>query len=83
MSILQIAETIKENVDDVTIEFVPARPGDFSGKEVSSTRAKEELGWEAITSFKDGVSRYIEWFRERQSLRESEKADIERIVAGL
>jgi nucleoside-diphosphate-sugar epimerase len=42
-----------------------ARPGDFSGKEVSSARAREELGWEATTPFAEGVERYVEWRRDR------------------
>ena len=47
-----------------------ARPGDFSGKEVSSARAREELGWQAGTPFVDGVARYVEWRRERDALEE-------------
>lgn len=66
VSIRQIAETIQKILGDVKIEYVEARTGDFSGKEVSSQRAKEELGWEARVDFEEGVRRYIEWFRERE-----------------
>ncbi|HAG10137.1 MAG TPA: epimerase [Desulfotomaculum sp.] len=66
ISIRQIAETVREIIGDVKIEYIPARPGDFSGKEVVSQLAKEELGWEPKISFREGVKRYVEWFKETQ-----------------
>lgn len=76
ITIKQIAETIKKILGDVKIEYTPARPGDFSGKEVSSEFAKKELGWEPKTSFKEGVRRYIEWYKSREDGR---KKDLEQI----
>ncbi len=67
ITIRQIAETVQKIVGDVKIEYVPARPGDFSGKEVSSELARKELGWEPKISFEEGVSRYIKWFRDREA----------------
>jgi UDP-glucose 4-epimerase len=69
VSILQIAETIKGVVGDVTIEHTEARPGDFGGKEVDSNRAEAELGWKASTPFAEGVRRYVEWYKTRQQNR--------------
>ncbi len=69
VTIKQIAETIKKILGDVKIEYTPARPGDFSGKEVSSDLAKNELGWEPKISFEEGVRRYIEWYKEREEKR--------------
>jgi len=65
VSVLGIAETVRDVVGDVPIVHTEARPGDFAGKEVSTTRARLELGWRPATSFADGVSRYIDWFQER------------------
>jgi UDP-glucose 4-epimerase len=76
VTIRQIAETIQKILGDVKIEYVPARPGDFSGKEVSSQSAKVELGWEAQTPFEEGIRKYIAWFQERERRR---KADWERV----
>lgn len=71
ITIKQIAETIGKILGNVKIEYVPDRPGDFKGKEISCDRAKQELGWEPRTSFETGVRRYIEWFKHRE---EGEKA---------
>jgi UDP-glucose 4-epimerase len=65
ITIKQIAETIQRVIGNVKIEYVPSRPGDFSGKEVSSQLAKVELGWEPKTHFQEGVKRYVEWYKTR------------------
>jgi UDP-glucose 4-epimerase len=63
VTILEIAERVQENVDTCEITHTPPRPGDFPGKSISNERALAELGWEAKTSFKEGVRQYVEWVR--------------------
>lgn len=82
VSIRQIAETIQRLVDDVRIEHIEARPGDFSGKEVSSRLAKEELGWEPKVSFEEGVRRYVEWFRDRKQARQDAWERVDALLKG-
>ncbi len=65
ISIKDIAETIKKILGDVKIEYIEGRPGDFSGKEISNKKAKEELGWAPETCFEDGVRNYIDWYQEQ------------------
>jgi len=75
VTIRQIADTVARLIGNVAIERVPARAGDFSGKEVSSERARLELGWCPKTDFTEGVRRYVEWYREQlneASLRAAE-----------
>jgi UDP-glucose 4-epimerase len=67
VTILEIAEAVRGAVGDVQIVHTEARPGDFSGKEVSSARAREELDWEASTPFAEGVTRYVDWRRDRDA----------------
>ena len=43
-TIVEIAHTVRDLLGDVEITHTEGRPGDFSGKEVSSQRALEELG---------------------------------------
>ncbi len=66
ISIRQIAETLQEILGPVEIATTPARPGDFSGRRVSSARAEKELGWKASTPLRQGIERYIAWYRSRQ-----------------
>ncbi len=82
VTIKQIAETIKKILGDVTIEYTPARQGDYSGKDVSSIRAEKELGWVPGTRFEDGVRRYIEWYKEREDKRNADRDKIDEILKG-
>ena len=66
VTVLEVAEGIKKVLgDDVKLEFVPARPGDFGGKEVSASKAHQELDWFPTVSFEEGMKRTVEWFREK------------------
>jgi len=80
ITIKQIAETIQKIIGNVKIEYTPARPGDYSGKEVSSELAKKELGWEPKVSFEEGVRRYIEWFKKVENERKSQWAKIDKML---
>jgi UDP-glucose 4-epimerase len=68
-TILEIAEAVRDLVGDAEIVHTPARAGDFGGKEVSSERALEDLGWEPVTPFREGARRYVQWRREREAAR--------------
>jgi UDP-glucose 4-epimerase len=76
VSIRQIAETVQKLIGNVRIDYVPARPGDFSGKEISSRLAREELGWVPQTPFEEGVRRYIQWYQNRA---DKQKQDWQRV----
>ncbi len=63
VSVRRIAELVRELVNpQLEIEFVPARPGDFTGRPVSAEKAERLLGWQASTPFDDGVRRYLDWW---------------------
>ncbi len=66
VTVLEVAEGIKKVLgDEVKLEFVPARPGDFGGKEVTASKARQELDWCPTVSFEEGLKRTIEWFRQK------------------
>lgn len=68
VTVLEVAEGIRQIVgDQVKIEFVPDRPGDFSGKAVAAEKARRELGWKPTTEFEDGLQKTVAWFRQRWS----------------
>lgn len=66
ITVLEVAQGIRANIGDhVKIEFVPERPGDFGGKEVSAEKARRELCWSPTVEFEEGLRRTVEWFRKR------------------
>jgi len=77
VTIKQIAETVRKLAGNVPIEYIEGRPGDFSGKEISSERARRELNWQPKVGFEEGVRRYIAWYKERaeERRRDAEKLD--------
>lgn len=65
ISIKEMAETIQNLVaNDVQIEYLPARPGDYEGKEGSNDKIKRLLGWEPKIDFEEGMRKTIEWFKQ-------------------
>lgn len=80
ISIKQIAENIKKILKDVKIEYIPNRPGDFSGKEISNRKAKEEISWEPRTKFEEGLARYIEWYKGYEEKRKQGWDKIDKIL---
>jgi len=64
ISVKEVAEIVREFIGNVQIEHKEARSGDFFGRTVSCEKAKRELGWEPKVDFREGVRRYIEWYRE-------------------
>ena len=62
-TICQIAEAIQGIIKNVEIEYISARPADFSGTEILAEKAREELNWIPNTTFNDGLRKYIEWFK--------------------
>ncbi len=61
VSVREIAETVRELVRAVPVEYVPARTADYQGVSVSGALAKELLDWVPVTPFAEGVHRYLEW----------------------
>jgi UDP-glucose 4-epimerase len=65
VTIKEVAETVKEIIgNNVEIKYEKGRPGDYSGIVVSNEKAKRELGWEPKIDFREGMERYIAWYKE-------------------
>ncbi len=66
ITIRRIAETVlRLTGSDGGIEFVPARAGDYSGKDVSSEKARRELGWVPEVPFEEGMKHTVPWLIDR------------------
>ena len=62
-SVLDIAQRIKERMNSKSeIMLVGDRPGQVFRHTSSTAKAKQLLGWEATTAFKDGLDRTIDWY---------------------
>ena len=82
VTVRQIAQAIEKIIGRVKIEYTPERPGDFSGKEISSDLAKKELGWETRVSFEEGLRRYIKWYQKRLEEEKSDAENLNKILKG-
>ena len=82
ITIKKIAETIQKIVGDMEIKYVQGRPGDFSGKEISSELAERELGWNPKVNFEEGIRRYIVWYKEREERRRNDWKKLDKELKG-
>ena len=64
ISIKDIADTIRDLMDDeVSVQYIPERPGDYEGKEASNEKINSLLDWKPKIDFKEGMKKTIEWFK--------------------
>ena len=64
VTIREVAETVKKLVGNVSIEYEKARTGDYAGKIVSTKKASKELNWQPKVDLEEGVTRYIQWYKD-------------------
>jgi UDP-glucose 4-epimerase len=82
ISITEVARTIDKVLGGgVKIEHTPARPGDYAGKEISAKKVLEELEWEPIVGFEEGMKRTIEWFKTKYANEERNENQRSLLVA--
>jgi len=66
VSILDMAKMIKEITKSGSeIVFIPQRPGQILKEEILAQKAKKLFGWQARTSFKEGLEKTYKWFLEK------------------
>jgi UDP-glucose 4-epimerase len=67
ISIQQVASEIVQALgrNDLSIDHIAGRPGDVHVLSADTARARTLLGYRAEIEFKQGVRRYIDWFRNR------------------
>jgi UDP-glucose 4-epimerase len=69
IAIREVAATIDRLMGGgVRIEFLPARAGDYDGKEVSAAKARSELEWQPTIDFEEGMRRTIAWYKTRSDV---------------
>lgn len=64
VTINELAGLIKEILGDgITVKRRPSREDDYQGELLDIGLAREELGWEPEVDIREGVKRYIEWYK--------------------
>jgi len=82
ITIKQIAQTIQKIIENVKVEYIQGRPGDFSGKDVSGELAKRELEWSPKVNFEEGIRRYIAWYKGREEKRRNDWEKLDKELKG-
>ena len=66
VSVNEIHHVLAEFIGEVSPpQHGPPRPGDIAKIWLDVTSAQRDLGWQANTSFQDGISKTVEWFRQQ------------------
>ena len=69
VSVRQLVDTLRTLLgEQLEVVYLPARAGDYAGREVSAAKALRLLGWEATTKFEDGLAAYVAWYRAQHDL---------------
>jgi UDP-glucose 4-epimerase len=64
IEIRTLAEVIRDEIDpSLNLEYADPRVGDARHTHADVSKARELVGYEPTTSIRDGVSRFIEWYR--------------------
>lgn len=62
----ELIETLEDVIgQEAIIEELPDQPGDVPQTSADVSKAKAIWNWEPQVSIKDGLTQYVEWFRER------------------
>jgi UDP-glucuronate 4-epimerase len=65
VTLLEMIRGIEEAMGrPATIDWQPEQPGDVPQTWASVTKARELLGYEPRTPFRDGIRRFVEWYRQ-------------------
>lgn len=67
ISVNEVVEVLSKHVRNVQVVKIPERGGEIRDKNVSISRAEQELGWKPRTSFEQGFKLTFEWYRDHLS----------------
>lgn len=77
VTIRRLAEIVGRQTGGANIVFTPPRQGDFGGKDVSSRRAHDVLGWAPQIDIDEGVKRCVAWHKQKHAAPSGSPAGVE------
>ncbi|MFP9191295.1 GDP-mannose 4,6-dehydratase [Natrialbaceae archaeon A-CW1-1] len=67
IDIKALAEVIRDEIDpDLELEFTKPREGDAEHTHADISKANDLIGYEPTTDIREGVAKFIDWYRENQ-----------------
>ncbi len=67
IDILTLAEVVRDEINPtLEIEFDEAREGDAEHTHADISKANEIIGYESTVDIRQGVSKFIDWYRDNQ-----------------
>jgi UDP-glucuronate 4-epimerase len=74
-SLAELVALVGEVCDkEPTLEVLPSQPGDVPLTYADVSKARAELGYEPTTAVREGLERFVAWYRARESSRASQGA---------
>jgi nucleoside-diphosphate-sugar epimerase len=68
VSLLEMVQTIEKVLGiKANISYLPAQPGDVDRTFASISKAENLLGYSPQTSFEEGIRRFAEWYKSKNS----------------
>jgi UDP-glucuronate 4-epimerase len=65
ISLKEMVETLEEELGiKAKLKILPMQPGDVRRTNADITKAKELLGYNPSTDFKEGIRKFIKWYKE-------------------
>jgi UDP-glucuronate 4-epimerase len=56
--------------EDLVPEYLPPQPGDVDHTWGDNSRARQLLSWQPKVTIEEGISNFVEWYRNKKELHE-------------
>lgn len=65
VQLMDFIHTLEEELGKkATIHYLPMQPGDVAATAADITKARKLLGWEPKVNVREGVKKFVEWYKE-------------------
>lgn len=61
-----LIKILEELTEKITVKYEPSKKGDVKDTHADISKAKNSLGYKTKTELKDGLKKFIEWYKEKE-----------------